>query len=942
MIKRISKISLIFVLSTTCYYAQTKVFAYVKDEQGKVIEKANVDLLQSGNSILADKIGYFQFVDLQSGQYQLIVYKDGYETRVVDFTITKEDKKKDLGVIKLTPFGDNAVDGVLTIDESLSEEDGAMQPTIGLLSAGRDAFQQASAFELGSYWFRPRGIENRYEDVLFNGVSMSKNDDGRVDFSNWSGLNDITRNPIESADNITPSEYIFGNLGGYIHYNTKSSAFRRGTSLSYALTNRSYYHRLMLTHSSGMNKNGWAYTLSASRRWANGGIINGMYQDSYAYFVALEKRLSNKASVNFTAFASPTYRATNSANTQEVYDLMGKNYNAYWGWYDGEKRNSRLRKTHKPIFQLQFFNKIGENTHWDNTISYQFGKDSRSRLDWFNATDPTPTYYKNLPSFWITQAQDADSEDGYNITANEQLKIDEMTEYFKQNSLINWKNIYLQNTLNYEKGAVYTIVEDVNKDRIFNFVSHFNTKLKQNWKVNANLRYQNFISENYREVADLLGAKFAYNLNPYASNQQYDLDNPNATAKVGDKVQYHYNLLKHLYDFNVMTEVDLPKWNIMASAFVAYSENNRDGKFRNHFYVDNSKGKSEKYSSVDAGIKGKITYKINGRNFIVYNMAYFSLAPTLNDIFINPRLSDLRTPDIASQIITANDINFIHRGNKIKLRLSVFYNNINNAIDVSRYYAEGVQIGNDITPQNTFVTEILTKANKQYRGIELGVDWKITPTIVFIGAGSYGKYIYKNSPNVYLSVDNEKYARGTEFLGQSNIKNYRVAGTPQKALSLGIKYNSPKYWWVGMSLNYLADQYLDFSALNRTPNFYIDPLTGERYTAINNYDREKINIPEATQENVDKLLKQTKTDNQWMVNANAGKSFLLGKYKMGISVSVNNILGNRNYVTGGYEQGRKSNFRDAYLESTRKTPLFGSKLWYDRGTTFFTNVYFRF
>ena len=250
MIKRISKISLIFVLSTTCYYAQTKVFAYVKDEQGKVIEKANVDLLQSGNSILADKIGYFQFVDLQSGQYQLIVYKDGYETRVVDFTITKEDKKKDLGVIKLTPFGDNAVDGVLTIDESLSEEDGAMQPTIGLLSAGRDAFQQASAFELGSYWFRPRGIENRYEDVLFNGVSMSKNDDGRVDFSNWSGLNDITRNPIESADNITPSEYIFGNLGGSIHYNTKSSAFRRGTSLSYALTNRSYYHRLMLTHSS--------------------------------------------------------------------------------------------------------------------------------------------------------------------------------------------------------------------------------------------------------------------------------------------------------------------------------------------------------------------------------------------------------------------------------------------------------------------------------------------------------------------------------------------------------------------------------------------------------------------------------------------------------------------------------------------------------------------
>jgi hypothetical protein len=45
--------------------------------------------------------------------------------------------------------------------------------------------------------------------VLFNGVPMSKNDDGRIDFSNWGGLNDVTRYPQENVDNLNPSEYTF-------------------------------------------------------------------------------------------------------------------------------------------------------------------------------------------------------------------------------------------------------------------------------------------------------------------------------------------------------------------------------------------------------------------------------------------------------------------------------------------------------------------------------------------------------------------------------------------------------------------------------------------------------------------------------------------------------------------------------------------------------------
>ncbi|AZA61594.1 TonB-dependent receptor [Chryseobacterium indoltheticum] len=909
MIKKLSLISLFTLLPASYYYAQTTVFAYIKGQDGKPVERAEVDLEQSVDDVTADKIGYFQFVDLKPGHYLITVTKLNFESKVLEFDVTADEKRKDLGVIVLdNSLGTDA--GVVVIDDSATDtEDGgsAMQPTVGLLSSGRDAFQNVSAFELGAYWFRPRGVDNRFEDVMFNGVSMSKNDDGRIDFNNWGGLNDVTRYPYENVDNITPSEYAFGNLGGVAYYNTRASSYRKQTSLAYSFTNRSYLHRAMATYSSGMSKSGWAFTFSGSRRWGDNAIIDGVYQDAYAYFASVEKKFSERHSINFTGFGSPTYRASNSPNTQEVYDIMGKDYNSYWGWQDGEKRNSRIRKVFEPMFMLTDYLKIGKNSNWINTVSYQIGSDARSRLDWFHAADPNPTYYRKLPSFG-------------NYTADE----------FRAQSQIDWKSLYSANYLNNQnmdgsqRGAVYTIVEDVNRDKTFNFASHFDTRLKENWKLNINFNYQNLRSDNFRRVKDLLGANFAYNLNAFNNDVQYNTDDANTEVRVGDRTQYSYELLKDHYSLNVSSEIDFNKFNVVASIFSSYSQSQREGDYRSGIiaFKDNSKGKSKIYDALDAGIKGKITYKINGKNFIVYNGAFFSLAPTLNELYINPRAVDYLTPGVKNQVINSNDLSYIMRGQVLKLRLSAYYTTISNSTEISRYYAA---VSSETGSVNTLINEAMTGVDKRYMGAELGFDVKITPTLNATGVASVGEYKYTNTPQVYSFDDLNNF----RSYGSANIKDYKVAGTPQKAFSLGLKYNSPKYWWVGASANYLMDQYLDFSALNKTATMYTDPGTNDPYAGV-------------TPELIQQLTKQTKFDDQFMLNANAGKSFLIGKYRMGISVSVNNILNNRNYVTGGFEQGRAANFPQVLEESQRQTPYFGPKLWYDRGTTFFTNVYLRF
>jgi hypothetical protein len=100
---------------------------------------------------------------------------------------------------------------------------------------------------------------------------------------------------------------------------------------------------------------------------------------------------------------------------------------------------------------------------------------------------------------------------------------------------------------------------------------------------------------------------------------------------------------------------------------------------------------------------------------------------------------------------------------------------------------------------------------------------------------------------------------------------------------------------------------------------------------FNDYD------PELARE----LLKQEKFDSYMSVNLIGGKSWRIDDYYIGFFASINNLL-DEVYKTGGFEQGRNANYRQLRDDQSNDTPVFGSKYWYGRGTTYFMNVYFRF
>ncbi|WOC52159.1 hypothetical protein BPO_1512 [Bergeyella porcorum] len=284
MTKKLTLIPFLTVLSTAAFYAQTTVFGYLKDSNGAIVERAEVELKGVGGSQTADKIGYFQFVDVMPGNYQLVITKPNYETKVIDFAVSEDEKRKNLGVVSLLSSLSSADLGVALLDNTVTDDEATTQSSLGLLQSSRDVFSSLASYDLGFYWFRPRGIDGRLSETMMNGISMAKQTNGFIDFGNWGGLNEITRYP-EIAVNHAPSEYAFGGVGSVIYKNTKASEYRKGSQLTYSLTNRNYRNRLSYRFSSGMSKSGWAFTGMIARRWAEEGIQEGTFYDAYGAYL---------------------------------------------------------------------------------------------------------------------------------------------------------------------------------------------------------------------------------------------------------------------------------------------------------------------------------------------------------------------------------------------------------------------------------------------------------------------------------------------------------------------------------------------------------------------------------------------------------------------------------------------------------------------------------
>lgn len=920
-------LSIFFVLLTLTSWAQSTTLRgiVVDAKTQKPLWNVTANLTNTNLSTTTNEQGEFVIPNPTPGSQVLLVNFTGYIQKRFALDISAEEDV-DLGTIYLEEdvTAEQQLSLITLTETDLGDDNSGSETTSGLLQASRDAFQQAAAFNWGQARFRIRNLDNEYGNTFINGISMNKIYDGRPQYANWGGLNDATRNQ-EFINGSMPNDYSFGGILGTQAINTRASFMRTGTRLSVSGTNTNYNGRVMATYGSGMTKNGWAYAASGSYRMAKEGFFEGTDYDAKSFFLAIEKKINSNHSLNLSAIYAQNSRGKNSPNTQEVIDLMGYKYNSYWGWQNGKKRNSRDKDVEEPVFILSHYWNISEKSSLNTNVAYQFGKISNTRLDYNGARNPDPTYYQNLPSYSLNYH---DLSGAYPVWAPDLEGAEKRRLAFLENPQINWNQLYFQNAGGISVNALYA---DVMQDNQFTANTLFNTQISNVVGFNAGLTYRNLYSQNYQEMLDLLGGNYLLDKDLFLKEQyaDADLNNPDRKIYEGDRYGYNYIMRANVVDLFTQFKFNFGKLDFYLGQNVSYTDYQREGLYRNALYADSSFGRGQKLSFENYGFKGGATYKLTGQHIFNFNASYYTKAPSIRNSYSNTRISDATVDGLTDEKVFGTDLNYIIRTPKLKGRIGGYFNEIKDASEVAFFYADGIDLDSDVS--SDFVSEVTRNISKQSMGIEFGAEYQATKTIKLTAAANFGQAIYSDNADVYLNIDSRRENGLNPMVnyGTSYIKNYRVAGSPQQAYSLGIEYRDPDYWWIGANANFLTDLYLDVSPLLRTNNFFAEPGQGGA------------SFPDIDQDVARSLLKQEKLDDIFLLNIQGGKSWRINGKTFGFFASVNNVL-DLEYKTGGFEQARNANYRELLMDHASGTRSFGPKYFYGYGRTYFLNLYINF
>ena len=910
---------MLICFSTISGFAQqTTVQGVVKDSQTlQPMSEVVVEIEGSILSTTTNQQGEFSFsADVPDGNQTLILTKTNYLNLYYPIVITSGELVS-MGELFLEL--DNENDELFTItlsDDELNDDTSGADNISGLLSASQDIFQRAAAFEFSPSFFRLRGLNTDNGTVLMNGIEMNKLFDGRPQWSNWGGMNDVLRSQ-ELSNGLAPSPYNFGGLLGSTNINLRASNYRSGGRITYSSSNRSYTNRLMATYASGMLDGGWAYAFTLGRRWGDEGFQDGTFYDANSFFVSVEKKLNDKHSLNLVGFYTPNRRGKSSPNTQEVFDLKGITYNEYWGWHDGEKRNSRIRRIAEPVIMLNHYWDISDKTSVNTNVAYQFGELGNSRLDYAGGANPSPAYYQGLPSYFLADDDGPDFSGAYIAQQS-----------FQNGGQVDWDRIYDSNLTNNINGdyAAYVLYEDRSDDKQFTANTILESSVNENLTLNAAINYKRLKSRNFAEIIDMLGSNTGY-LNVDSFDQvQFDLQNPDLVVGEGDIFRYNYNIEANVLSGFAQAQFKYNKVDFFLAGSYTATEYQREGLYQTETYANNSFGKGRKLSFGGIGAKGGFTYKFSGKHIFNINAGYITKAPSIRNTYTNSRenhaiVGDITGIDITEEKITSFDVNYIFRSSTVKARLTGYYTQMQDANEISFYFADGIS---GVDQGTAFVQEILQGIDKSHMGIEFGMEAQVTPTIKLTGVASIGQFTYDNNPNLVLTSSD--FVEGLNF-GESNLKDYRIAAGPQQAASIGFEYRDPNYWWFGTTANFFSNTYIDVSPLTRTQNFYLD-TDG---LPFNNYE------PELARE----LLRQERFDDYMVINAIGGKSWKIGDKYISLFVSLNNIF-DQKFKSGGFEQGRSANYQSLQEDSQNPKRVFGPKYWYGRGPTYFLNLNYRF
>jgi len=782
-----------FLFVNVISFAQGTITGTINDSDlGGPLSGANIVEYGTDNGAITDFDGNFELT-VEGDEGTLNISYLGYTTQTYVYELS--DGVLVLEVITLEP-DPNALSEVVVIGTGVVQlAAGRATPTaVSTISAeeielrggaNRDITESIaftpSATVTGNNGFGDsqlflRGFDQTNIAVLLNGQPVNGMEDGKVYWSNWSGLSDIATT-IEVQRGLGASRLAISSVGGTTNIVMKAADKKQGGFVRFTGANDSYM-KATAGYDSGMNEKGWAFSVlldywQAHRKWSE-----GTYGQGQTYYFSVGYKASEKHNFNFLVTGSPQLHGQKWSQSKERIAANPK-YNQHWGYLneDGTDISSeRQNFYHKPV----------ANLNWDFTVSDKTTLSTVAYASWGRGGGTGPRGNGRIRTADVVV-------DG--VTFPGQLDYPAIEE---ANTAIGVGGDY-----GAPNGAGYIRRGSMNNHAWYGMVSNLNHDFSDNLSASVGVDARFYKGDHFRQVVDLYGLTGWSNDRPDDAvvTNTYDA-NPWSTlfdyAPEEDRIAYDNSEQINYQGVFGQIEYANDKFTIFAQGAFSNQSYEREDRFDDGV-------KSDKISKTGYNIKGGLSYNVNPDNTIFFNAGHYSRQPYLDNVFNRNRgqITEPVSPAVDNEQITSFEAGYHIKANRFRANFNAY------ATNWSDRTLSNFDTDDNGTPDDDvddFDITVLQRGITQFHtGAELDVYFRATDWLTINGFISGGSWYYKGEAEVSVyNADTSAQIGETTNVDRDGIK---VSTAPQFTTGIGfdakiveglsidarIKYNDNHY-----------------------------------------------------------------------------------------------------------------------------------------------------
>ena len=664
-----------------------------------------------------------------------------------------------------------------------------------------------------------RGFSQRNVGVLIDGIPVNDMENGWVYWSNWFGLDAVTRN-IQVQRGLGASKLSLPSVGGTMNILTKGIEAKRSASIEQGIDAEGKL-TTNLGYTSGKLKNGWGITLAGAYKEGNGWVDQTNVK-AWFFFAKADKRWG-KHITSLTAFGAPqTHKQRSNKRGIADYDTTyakkygvspsdfpvienrGVGYNQHWGYLrrDADQWNSDLSaRVINPNASKQVVNEM-VNTYFKPQFSL---RDSWNLSDRITITN---TVYLSLGTGGGEQPRNSLKNTNL-ITIND---VENNPGIYGRDEIgqINWQSIYNENTkptnsgfgIKYPINPAYSdklyyannyMVQNNNNHVWYGLLSTFTNKINKKIEWTGGIDLRSFTAQHYSEITDLLGGDYAIDVRDLRND--YAADPSLAMKRVGDKVKYYNDGLVKWG--GLFTQLEYKSGKI--STFINLSGSMSGYKKKDYFA---NRASDWKYNP-GFTFKTGINYNMSEHSNVFANVGYLSKTKDYKYFFKG--FSVDFTDNSQNEKVQALELGYAYTSKSFSANLNGYYTKWQNK---PTNQVRG-QYSDPISGTEKYTYGDIPGMDALHTGIEFDFIYKIRHNLEFQGLMSLGNWEWNTKiDNLQMYyTDNNEPANTFSF----DATGIHVGDAAQTQLGASLRYEPVKGLYIEGGGTFFDRYYADFN-----------------------------------------------------------------------------------------------------------------------------------